>query len=159
VTGLTWHEIIKGLRHSQSQLRLAASRTRSGALMLDDSYNASPESTLAALNLLAELDGRRVAVLGGMFELGQYEKTGHEMVGIRAAEVADELLTVGELASEIANTAIRNGMSAQRVNSVKDNDEAVDFLSTRLHSGDVVLVKGSHGLRMDHIVAALEEVE
>ena len=64
-------------------------------LLLDDTYNASPESMLAALNLLAELDGHKVAVLGDMLELGPYEKQGHEMVGVRAAEVADTLVTVG----------------------------------------------------------------
>lgn len=72
--GLNWQEILDGLRQGRSQLRLTAVRTESGALLLDDSYNASPESVLAALNLLAELEGRKVAVLGGMLELGQYEK-------------------------------------------------------------------------------------
>ena len=65
------------LHHSRSQLRLVAVKTENGALILDDTYNASPESTLAALNLLGELIGRRVAVLGDMLELGQYEQQGH----------------------------------------------------------------------------------
>ncbi len=95
VDGLTWEEILDGLRQGHAQLRLTAVRTESGALLLDDTYNASPESTLAALNLLAQLDGRKVAVLGDMLELGPYEKQGHEMVGVRAAEVADVLVTVG----------------------------------------------------------------
>ena len=73
--------------------------------MLDDTYNASPESTLAALNLLSELPGRKIAVLGGMFELGEYEKEGHEKVGIRAAEIVDQLITLGELAKMIASSA------------------------------------------------------
>ena len=60
VEGLTWGEIIDGLRQSTTQLRLVAVRTNNGALILDDSYNASPESTLAALNLLEELDGRQL---------------------------------------------------------------------------------------------------
>ena len=59
--------------------------TREGALILDDTYNASPESTLAALNLLDQMDGRRIAVLGDMLELGQYERSGHEMVGVRSS--------------------------------------------------------------------------
>lgn len=74
--GLSWGEIQRGLSRAASQLRLVAVRTRQGALLLDDSYNASPESTLAALNLLNELQGRKIAVLGGMFELGQYEQLG-----------------------------------------------------------------------------------
>ena len=95
VDGLTWQEILDGLHQGHTQLRLTAVRTEGGALLLDDTYNASPESMLAALNLLAELGGHKVAVLGDMLELGQYEMQGHEMVGVRAAEVADTLVTVG----------------------------------------------------------------
>lgn len=68
VTGLTWEEIISGLRSGHAQLRLVAVRAAGGALVLDDTYNASPESTLAALNLLEELQGRHIAVLGDMLE-------------------------------------------------------------------------------------------
>ena len=73
-----------------------------GATLLDDTYNASPASSLAALNLLADLDvngGRRIAVLGDMLELGSYEETGHRLVGARAADVVDVLVAVGELAA------------------------------------------------------------
>ena len=89
VEGLTWDEIVRGLQESQAQLRMVAVRAENGALILDDTYNASPESVLAALNLLEELKGRRIAVLGDMLELGQYERAGHEKVGARAAEVAN----------------------------------------------------------------------
>ena len=95
VEGLTWQEIFDGLQRGHTQLRMVAVRTESGAMLLDDTYNASPESMLAALNLLDEMEGRKIAVLGDMLELGQYEKQGHEMVGVRAARVADVLLTLG----------------------------------------------------------------
>ncbi len=103
--GLTWQEILDGLSQGHNQLRLMAVRTESGALLLDDTYNASPESMLAALNLLAELGGHKIAVLGDMLELGQYEKQGHEMIGVRAAEVADMLVTVGIRGHLIASAA------------------------------------------------------
>ncbi len=154
--GLTWNEIIAGLMHGHSQLRLMAVHTESGAFIIDDTYNASPESSLAALNLLSELDGRRVAVLGEMYELGQYERQGHELVGARAAEVCVELVTVGELGQTIAQAARRAGMRASAITSLIDVPETIEFLRNRLKAGDVVLVKGSHGLRMDRIVAALE---
>ncbi len=154
--GLTWGEIIEGLQHAHAQLRLVAVRTQSGALILDDSYNASPESTLAALNLLNELEGRRVAVLGEMLELGPYERQGHEMVGIRAAEVADRLITVGERARLISQAARKAGMPAAKITWAHDVPEAIEVLSSELKEGDVALVKGSHGLRMDRIVSALE---
>ena len=133
-----------------------AVRSSCGALLLDDTYNASPESTLAALNLLDELEGRRIAVLGDMLELGPYEKRGHAMVGMRAADVVDELVTVGELAPMIADAARGAGLSGQVITELEDSDQAIEFLDPRLRDGDVVLVKGSHGLRMDRIVSSLE---
>ena len=154
--GLTWQEIIEGLRQGHTQLRLTAVRSESGALLLDDTYNASPESMLAALNLLAELDGHKVAVLGDMLELGQYEKQGHEIVGVRAAEVADTLVTIGALGHMIADSARWAGMRSGKITEFENTDEAISHLQKSLTEKDVVLVKGSHGIRMDRIVTALE---
>jgi len=158
VEGLTWQEIVAGLRSEHAQLRLSVVTAKSGALMLDDTYNASPESTLAALNLLNEMDGRKVAVLGDMLELGPYEHQGHVMVGVRAAEVADELVTVGKLGQIIASSAQKSGLHASAITELEDSDEVIEFLQGRLGENDVVLVKGSHGMEMDKIVASLEMV-
>ena len=154
--GLTWQEIVEGLRSGRSQLRLMTVRTEVGALILDDSYNASPESMLAALNLLEELDGRKVAVLGDMLELGIYEQEGHEMVGVRAAQVADLLITVGERAQMIASAAELAGFPQDANLAMTDVPQVIDYLKDHLEQGDVVLVKGSHGMRMERIVNALE---
>lgn len=154
--GLTWQEIVEGLRLPQTQLRLVAVRAKNGATILDDTYNASPESTLAALNLLDELEGRKIAVLGDMLELGPYEKNGHEMVGVRAAEVADELVVVGERARMIAAAARVSGLNASVITELDDTSSAIDYLKDHLQQGDVVLVKGSRGMEMDQIVVALE---
>lgn len=159
VEDLDWEQIIHGLSNASNQLRMVAVHTRQGALLVDDSYNASPESTLAALNLLAELKGRKVAVLGGMFELGQYEQQGHELVGLRAAEVCDRLVTFGKHANKIADAALHAGMPAAKIDRFDDIDSIIANLQSTLTQGDVVLVKGSHGLRMDRIVSALEEKE
>ena len=156
VEGLTWQEIVGGLRAGHTQLRLVAVRTEHGALILDDTYNASPQSMLAALNLLDEMDGRKVAVLGDMLELGPYEWQGHEMVGIRAAEVADWLITVGERGRMIAAAACRAGFSSRRLFECENSEQAIDYLQAHLQANDVVLVKGSRGMRMDRIVFALE---
>lgn len=157
VEGLTWQEITAGLQEGNAQLRLSAVHTINGALMLDDTYNASPESVLAALNLLSELDGRKVAVLGEMRELGQYERQGYELVGRRVAEVAEVLVTVGERSVMIAENALLAGFSRAAIISVPDIPEAIDTLKTLLRPGDVCLVKGAHGMVMNRIVAALEE--
>ncbi|MCX6065606.1 MAG: UDP-N-acetylmuramoyl-tripeptide--D-alanyl-D-alanine ligase [Chloroflexi bacterium] len=156
VEGLTWDEIVRGMQESQAQLRLSAVRAESGALIIDDTYNASPESMLAALNLLDELQGRKIAVLGDMLELGQYEEDGHQKIGIRAAQVADVLVTLGLRAHMIAEAARKAGMKKTSIFEYEELDKIVDWLNQHLKSEDVVLIKGSHGLRMERIVAALE---
>jgi len=128
-------------------------------LLLDDTYNASPQSTLAALNLLADLPGRRVAVLGDMLELGPYEQEGHRKVGLRAAEVVSLLVTVGPRAHLIAQAAREAGLPPSRVLETETADEAVTLLRQGLRPDDVVLVKGSRGVQMDRIVGALEAAE
>ncbi len=154
--GMNWQEILEGLSQGHTQLRLAAVRSENGALLLDDTYNASPESMLAALNLLDELDGRKIAVLGDMLELGPYERGGHEMVGLRAAQVAGVLLTLGERAHIIAEAARRAGMKKSSILEFDELGPVVDWLKTNLSPDDVALIKGSHGLRMDRITTMLE---
>jgi UDP-N-acetylmuramoyl-tripeptide--D-alanyl-D-alanine ligase len=155
--GLTWDEIFAGLRDPRAQLRLVAVPGLNGSIILDDTYNASPPSMLAALNLLAELEGRKIAVLGDMLELGAYEVEGHRLVGGRAGTVVDLLITVGPRARIIAREAMAVGLPADRVWVCDSNAEAIEILRRILKPGDVVLVKGSRGLRMEEIVNALCE--
>jgi len=156
VEGMNWQEILEGLNQGHTQLRLAVVRSQTGALLLDDTYNASPESMLAALNLLDELEGRKVAVLGDMLELGPYERGGHEMVGLRAAQVANVLLTLGERAHMIADAARRAGMKKSSIVEFNEFEALMEWLRTNLTKEDAVLIKGSHGLRMDRITSMLE---
>ena len=109
VEGLGWDDIVAGLQNVPGQLRLVIAPCINGATVIDDTYNASPASTIAALNLLADVapkgKGRRIAVLGDMRELGSYTDEGHRLVGRRAADVVDVLVTVGELGAAIAAEA------------------------------------------------------
>jgi UDP-N-acetylmuramoyl-tripeptide--D-alanyl-D-alanine ligase len=158
--GLTWQEIVEGLQglEAQSQLRLYAVTGPGGSLLLDDSYNASPESVIADLNLLEEMEGqRRVAVLGDMLELGDQEEVAHRLVGKRAADVVQLLITIGPRAEMIADEARQCGLSAKRIVILPDKESATAYLRENLGEGDVVLVKGSHGLRLDRMVSALEQ--
>lgn len=155
--GLTWQEIIEGFQAvGATQLRLVAVTGPEGSVILDDTYNASPESVVAALNLLNELEGRRVAVLGDMLELGAYEETGHRLVGRRARDVADLLITVGPRARYIAEEAREAGLAAAAVVELDDADQALGYLRRTIRRGDVVLLKGSRGVKLDRIVPALE---
>jgi len=123
--------------------------------LIDDSYNASPASVTAALDLLAGLPGRRIAVLGEMLELGKGAATGHRDVGTAAAATCDLLITVGSGASGIAAGARTAGLDGSRILEARDRDAAFDLLRSRLRDGDVVLVKASRGVELDLLVDAL----
>ncbi|MEN9936255.1 MAG: hypothetical protein RLZZ387_2834 [Chloroflexota bacterium] len=157
VLGLGWDAIVAGLRDEGAQLRLLAVPGFNGSTLIDDTYNASPASSLAALNLLAELDGRRVAVFGDMLELGTVEEEAHRMIGARAAEVVQELITVGERARWIADEARSCGLAPEHIHALQDNDAAASMLHGLVQPGDHVLVKGSRGMGMEAIVAGLQQ--
>lgn len=155
--GMEWEAIIAGLRNEGTQLRLLAVPGINQTTLIDDTYNASPVSMMAALNLLAELEGRRIAILGDMLELGSIEEEAHRRVGARAAEVVQFLITVGWRARWIADEALQAGMSPDQVQSVDNNDEAANLIMSRLAPGDIVLIKGSRGMLMESIVARLQQ--
>jgi UDP-N-acetylmuramoyl-tripeptide--D-alanyl-D-alanine ligase len=157
VEGLSWEEILAGLRDESAQIRLLSVLGPQGSIILDDTYNASPASSIAALNLLEELDGRKIAVLGNMYELGRYEEEGHKMVGRRVRDIADVLVAVGHLGRIIGEEAMDAGMPASAVYLAETNARAVDLLRTLVRTGDRILVKGSRGMEMEEIVSALAE--
>jgi len=151
--GLSLAEIADALRQARPDLRLRVRQASSGATILDDSYNASPQSMLAALDLLAELPGRRIAVLGEMRELGAAEEEGHRQVGERAAACADLVLVVGERARPLYEAAVAAGTAETRFfNAPAD---AVPVLRDELKSGDHVLVKASRAVALETLVDAL----
>lgn len=158
VENLGWDEIVAGLQDTGAQLRLVVTRGLRGATLLDDTYNASPASTLAALNLLADLDingGRRIAVLGDMLELGSYEEVGHRLVGARAADVVGHLITIGARARWIAEEALAAGLAPAAVETVDTIQAAIERLRWLIGPGDIVLVKGSRGAQLEQITSAL----
>ena len=126
-----------------------------GMTVIDDSYNASPGSVTAALDLLAELPGRHVAVLGEMLELGDAHASGHRAVGEVAGATADLLVVVGDDAGGIVEGALDAGIDPTRVHVAPDAETALDLLRPRLRDGDVVLVKASRGIGLDRVVDGL----
>jgi UDP-N-acetylmuramoyl-tripeptide--D-alanyl-D-alanine ligase len=157
VEGLGWDDIVTGLATSRAQLRLVAVPGPRGSTIIDDTYNSSPDSAMAALNLLHDLDGRHVAVLGDMLELGYLEESAHRLVGRRAAEVADVLVAVGPRGRWIGEEARAVGFPASRVFIVDDLATAVATLREIIAPQDMILIKGSLGMNMSRIVAALGE--
>jgi UDP-N-acetylmuramoyl-tripeptide--D-alanyl-D-alanine ligase len=139
----------RGAAHRGELIRLG------DVTVFDDSYNAAPASMLAALDVLAGLRGRRIAVLGEMLELGDESAAGHRQVGQAAGQIADLLIVVGDAAEDIAAGALETGLEPERILRVADGEAAHDALRPRLIPGDVVLVKASRGIGLDRLVDAL----
>jgi UDP-N-acetylmuramoyl-tripeptide--D-alanyl-D-alanine ligase len=154
--GLEWETIKSALATSRMELRMRQMTLPNGAIVLDDTYNASPASTIAALKLLGELEGRHIAVLGDMLELGHYEQSGHQSVGIAAANTADYLVLVGERSKITADAALKNGFSEKHLKWYPDSEQAAQPAADMIQNGDVILIKGSNSMRMDKIINALK---
>jgi UDP-N-acetylmuramoyl-tripeptide--D-alanyl-D-alanine ligase len=154
--GCTLDDIVDGLALGWSAPHRDRLLAAGDVTVLDDSYNASPGSVLAALELLTTLPAaRRVAVLGEMLELGDAHERGHREVGGAAAEVVGLLVVVGAGAGPMADAAIEGGLPADRVLRVDDAEAALDALRPRLRVGDTILVKGSRGVALDGLVERL----
>jgi len=136
--------------------RLNPLRGKEGALILDDTYNASPAAALAALDVLALFPkGGRIAVLGDMAQLGERAEEYHRQVGAKAAQVADFLVTQGELARLIALEALARGFPEESAAVVYRHQDAIAAVEKHLRPGSTVLVKGAQELRMERIVQGL----
>jgi len=162
VLGMDVAEMLLGFADPAIQVRLLVGAGPRGSRLIDDTYNASTPSVLSALGLLASLQPRRaIAVLGEMRELGEIAEEEHRVVGRRAGEVADLVVTYGELALPIAQEAkavprrVDGGPPDVTSFRLDQRGELVDFLLRELRDGDVVLLKGSRGLCMEEMVAAL----
>ena len=153
--GLGVDEIAAGLAAGWSAPHRAELHIAGGVTIVDDSYNASPGSVVAALELLGGLPGRRIAVLGEMLELGETHEEGHERVGRAAAEIVDGLVVVGAGATGIARGAQEAGLPSDALAIAADREAALSVLRERLAPGDVVLVKASRGIELDLLVDTL----
>jgi UDP-N-acetylmuramoyl-tripeptide--D-alanyl-D-alanine ligase len=132
---------------------------RDGVIILDDSYNANPDSMRAALETLSEMpcDGRRIAVLGDMRELGEHSAACHRELGLRLGS-ADVVYLVGEEVRE-TESAAKTARPACDVRRFTDRREVARIVKAELRRGDVVLVKGSRAMQLDLVVGVLRGVE
>jgi UDP-N-acetylmuramoyl-tripeptide--D-alanyl-D-alanine ligase len=131
-----------------------------GLTVIDDSYNANPTATARALDVLAgaSASGRRIAILGEMLELGAHTVRLHENVGRQLARMGvDVLLTVGGTpAAAMAKAAVTAGLAREYVRHFPESEEAAAAAAGIVRPGDLVLVKGSRGIRTDRIVERLK---
>lgn len=124
-----------------------------GFTIINDSYNAGPESMAAALNVLGNKAGRRIAVLGDMLELGVNAQAEHYKIGRIAAEKADLLFAFGPTSARMLNGAVTGGMEG-KARAFTDRERLVQALKLAARPGDVLLFKGSRGMRMELILEA-----
>lgn len=127
--------------------------------LIDDSYNANPASTSAALATLAEIKGnaRAFVALGDMLELGGDEAELHSVVGVQAAQVADRLYLIGKLTAHTVAGAREAGLAAEQVCSGMDHAAVAKDIIERARPGDLILVKGSRGMRMETIAELIRQ--
>ncbi len=126
-------------------------------MIIDDTYNSSPLACEVALQTLGEVktSGRKVAVLGDMLELGKHTKEAHTNIGRVARENCDAFVVVGPRAQAIKEGAIEAGMNPENIFQFLRSSEAGKFMETFVQKGDLVLVKGSQGIRMERVVEAI----
>ena len=151
--------IVAGLQNYKGMYgRMAVRSGQAGVTLIDDTYNANPESMRAALQFLAGVPGasRRVAVLGDMLELGDASSALHHEIGAFARQCGvDRLITLGPLSRSMAEGAREAGMTAHQIQCAADRQDALTMLQQLLRAGDVVVLKGSRGMAMEHLVNAL----
>ncbi|MCR4261203.1 MAG: UDP-N-acetylmuramoyl-tripeptide--D-alanyl-D-alanine ligase [Candidatus Colwellbacteria bacterium] len=154
VSGLTLNESAKALtEYSGEKGRGKIIEGVNGAVLIDESYNASPDSTRTALETLRDLRvKRRVAVLGDMLELGRQSEKAHRQIGAFASSVVDLLITVGEDSHYIAEEARKAGLDQKNIFHFEKPKDAAIKLKEVITQGDAVLIKGSQSIRTEKIV-------
>ena len=158
--GITNENIQKGLiQYSQEKMRLNIIQY-GNVKVINDTYNAAPSSSIAAITVLREIAGlrRSIAVLGDMLELGEYSGEAHRNVGARVAhEKINYLVAIGELAKDYVLGAIEAGMDKNHIIHFPDPESAVNSLKELIQPNDVVLFKGSRGMHLDRVIENIFE--
>ncbi len=156
-TGVPSEAIQKGL-HSveRPEMRLELLDIE-GVHIINDCYNANPGSVLAALHVGRDMKvARRFAVLGDMLELGDYSPRAHRDIGIEAAHMRyDHLFAVGQFAGDLGQGALQGGMGLHQVTIGKSRSETAEAVATLARPGDLILIKGSRGMKMEEVTEKL----
>ena len=138
--------------------RLSLIEGINNSIVIDDTYNSSPVAMDAALEVLKEIEGKRkIAVLGDMLELGKFTEEEHHLVGEKVSDIANILVVVGPRAKFIAEGAIEKGFPVKEIYTFDSSKTAAKFLEGIVEEGDIVLIKGSQGVRLERAVEAIME--
>ena len=154
--GLSLEEIKRGIEKVEALNGRFHMIEHNGMLIVDDCYNASPVAMMASLDILMDAEGRKVAILGDMFELGENELELHAGVGAHASQNAiDLLICVGERSRHMAEAAFEGGGCGE-VLSIPTLDALLKTLPKLVQTGDTILVKASHAMHFEKVVEKLQ---
>lgn len=160
---LSIEEIQRGiLTYQSSKMRMNITKTHKEIYIINDVYNASPQSMKAAIDVLHELpEGKRkIAILGDMLEMGNFSYEAHKEVGEYIAQKnIDYLFCVGDEAEHIAEAAVISGMSRDKVKTFENQEELWKTLQPFVTSEDMILIKASRGMHLEKTVEKIEEVK
>lgn len=157
--GCSMATIVAGLRDTTSvPMRMQVERLANGVVIINDSYNANPSSVNVALEALHRVAGRRVVVLGEMWELGDEGGRAHREVGERVASLGTSLLvTLGDLGLAIADGARSSGMPESAIHTCRSHQDAAEAVVRHWRPGDMILVKGSRAMKMEEVARLLHD--
>lgn len=151
--GISSELIGKGLTEIQStSMRFERIKGKNDVTLINDAYNASPTSMIAAIEVLSQLEGyeNKIVVLGDMYELGEDAELFHQQVGESITDAIDQVCTIGELAREISQAT--RGIESQHFS---DKESLISYLSKRLSSQTIILVKASRGMKLETVIESL----
>ena len=146
----------EGIRKYQPSKYRMEIKSVSGKTLIEDFYNANPDSLRASIETFRQMQGeRKVAVLADMLELGAISEKEHMNAGIQASEIFDVIICIGSDAKYIGKGAIENGFDKGRVYYFANNEEAVSEINSILRPGDAVLMKGSRGMKLEEVAESI----
>jgi UDP-N-acetylmuramoyl-tripeptide--D-alanyl-D-alanine ligase len=136
--------------------RLSLIEGINNSIIIDDTYNASPVAMEAAIDVLKDIKSKnKIAVLGDMLELGKFTEEAHRIIGQKIVSVADTLVIVGLRARIIAESAVESGFKVEKIHRFDSSKLAGEYLKETVRKGDIVLAKGSQGIRLERAVEAI----
>ena len=157
--GIEIEDIITGIKKFElTKKRMEVIKSKlTGATIINDTYNASYDSMKAGLEYLNSVSGnRKIAILGDMLELGEYEKKMHEKVGEEVAKNnIDILITIGNASKNIANMARKLNPEIE-IHEYSKNQEALEYAKENFKEGDIVLIKASNAMKLSEIAEDLK---
>ena len=154
--GLDMKKSAEGIRKYQPSKYRMEIKSVSGKTLIEDFYNANPDSLRASIETFRQMQGeRKVAVLADMLELGAISENEHMNAGIQASEIFDVIICIGSDAKYIGKGAIENGFDKGRVYYFANNEEAVSEINSILRPGDAVLMKGSRGMKLEEVAESI----